>query len=263
MVVDFLFFLTWGASQPAARHQCTTIQSNPATENGRPPSSSSSVHPQAGISILARALKGQIFPQSVSHSWQNRRTTIKIFSRETSASASVSHVSFWSSGRQPPRPFFLLRSPGAQSPGRRIIPNPTSHSRARIPRPPPPSFVYAVSPAQLLNRQGRSSACARLRVEWVMMATCAGTGKRRKPLFFFFFPLLSAEGLTSESVRRDRPDGRTTRRHYHGPPPVPALYIITPRTSRDVATRALKHPYSPTPLLPPPPLALKRVFTPA
>lgn len=190
--------------------------------------------------------------QSVSHSWQNRRTTIKIFSRETSASASASasvcHVSFWSSGRQPPRPFFLLLPPGAQSPGRRIIPNPTSHSRARIPRPP--SSVYAVSPAQLLNRQGRSSACARLRVEWVMMATCAG--RRRKLLFL----LPAAEGLR---VRRDRPDGRTTRRYYHGPSSSPrSLYNHAPYVpGRRHPSAQLKHPYSPTPLLPPP-LALKR-----
>jgi hypothetical protein len=183
-----------------------------------------------------------------------RRTTIKNFSREMSASASVSHVSFWSSGRQPPRPFFLLRPGG---PSRQVFAhNPKSHiTFACANSTSPPRLFMRSSPDQLLNRQGRSSACARLRVEWVMMATCAG--RRRKLLFL----LPAAEGLR---VRRDRPDGRTTRRYYHGPSSSPrSLYNHAPYVpGRRHPSAQLKHPYSPAPLLPPP-LALKRVFTPA
>jgi hypothetical protein len=189
------------------------------------------------------AARGKIGVRLLQFSVERRRRRQSVTSPSGPAAGNLHGPSFSSDHRGPSRQVFAH--------------NPKSHitfACANSNFHVPPSFVYAVSPAQLLNRQGRSSACARLRVEWVMMATCAGRRRKRKPLFFFFFPLLRPESET-------RPPGRTTRRYYHGPPPVPALYIITPRTSRDVATRALKHPYSPTPLLPP--LALKRVFTPA
>lgn len=143
MVVGFLFFLTWGASL-----QPSTTPSNPTRRprmGDRRRHHPRSIRRPASLFWLALSMAKGSHSQSATRG-KYRRTTIKNFSREmsASASASVSHVSFWSSGRQPPRPFFLLRPGG---PSRQVFAhNPKSHITFACAKSTSPPRLFMRSP---------------------------------------------------------------------------------------------------------------------